>query len=199
MLASRENGCFASLRVAARRVSRRAASSSVALSASIHWIAWKSAIGFPNCCRSRAYLVDASRAAWAMPQAWLAMPMRPPSRAIIAILKPPPSSPSRALSGTKQRSSVRGTVLEARSPILSSALPGFIPGFPRSTRKQEIPRVPAPPVRAQTTNTPAWAPEVIHCFCPSSRYPPSTLVAVVLMPPGSLPASGSLRAKAPAR
>jgi hypothetical protein len=34
---------------AARRTSRRAASVSVAMSASIHWMAWKSAIGLPNC------------------------------------------------------------------------------------------------------------------------------------------------------
>ena len=35
-------------------VSRRAASISVAMSASMNWIAWWEAIGTPNCTRSRA-------------------------------------------------------------------------------------------------------------------------------------------------
>jgi alkylation response protein AidB-like acyl-CoA dehydrogenase len=39
---------------AARHVSRRAASTLTAISAILNWIAWKSAIGWPNCFRSRA-------------------------------------------------------------------------------------------------------------------------------------------------
>ena len=36
---------------AARNVSSRAASISVAISASFHWMAWNSLIAFPNCLR----------------------------------------------------------------------------------------------------------------------------------------------------
>ncbi len=128
-----------------------------------------------------------------------AMPMRPPSSAIIATRKPWFSSPRRASSGIRQSSKVSGTVSEARRPSLSSCLPGLRPGVPPSTRKVEMPRVPGPPVRAHTTITPAREPLVIHCFCPRSRHPPGTRSAVVRMEPGSLPASGSLRAKAPQR
>ena len=94
--------------------------------------------------------------------------MRPPSSAIIAIRKPPFSSPSSADAGTRQPSNVRLTVFEPRMPILSSALPIVSPGVPPSTRKHEMPRVPGSvsrsPVRAHTTITPACAPLVIHCF-----------------------------------
>jgi hypothetical protein len=58
--------------------------------------------------------------------------------------------------------------------------------------------VPGPPVRAHTTKTPAMGPEVIHCFAPRITHWPSSRVAVVRIAPGSLPASGSLSAKAPA-
>ena len=53
-------------------------------------------------------------------------------------------------------------------------------------------------MRAQTTITPACAPLVIHCFSPSSRKPSATRVACVRIAPGSLPAPGSVSAKAPA-
>ena len=87
--ASRANGRPASFAHAARRQRRCAASSSVFESASFHWMAWKSAIGCPNCFRSSAYVTDSSSAARAIPMAWALIPMRPPSSAIIAILKPP--------------------------------------------------------------------------------------------------------------
>ena len=50
--ASLRNGCPVSRRYAARYVSQRAASSSVAMSASLNWIAWNFAIGWPNCTRA---------------------------------------------------------------------------------------------------------------------------------------------------
>ncbi len=93
-------------------------------------------------------------------------------------------------------------MLEPRIPILSSARPTLRPGVPPSTRKQERPRVPGSfsrsPVRAQSTKTPAWAPLVIHCFWPSITQLLPSFVAVVRIEPGSLPASGSESAKAPA-
>ena len=52
--ASLRNGCPVSRRYAARYVSQRAASSSVAMSASLNWIAWNFEIGWPNCTRCLA-------------------------------------------------------------------------------------------------------------------------------------------------
>ena len=49
--ASLRNGWPVSRRYAARYVSQRAASSSVAMSASLNWIAWNCEIGCPNCSR----------------------------------------------------------------------------------------------------------------------------------------------------
>ena len=49
--ASLRNGCPVSRSDAARYVSQRAASSSVAMSASLNWIAWNFEIGWPNCTR----------------------------------------------------------------------------------------------------------------------------------------------------
>ena len=90
------------------------------------------------------------------------------------------------------------TVEEARSPNLSSCRVTEKPGAPGSTRKQLIPRVPAPPVRAQTTITPARSPLVIHCFSPVSTQPSASRSARVTMAPGSLPAPVSLNANEPA-
>ena len=53
-------------------------------------------------------------------------------------------------------------------------------------------------MRAHTTNTPACAPLVIHCLAPSMIQSLPSRRAVVRMPPGSLPASGSESANAPA-
>src|SRR3982751_3782649 len=54
--------CFVSLRYAARSVSRRAASISVAMSASLNAIAWCCAIGLPNVRRCCAYAGASFRA-----------------------------------------------------------------------------------------------------------------------------------------
>ena len=54
--------------------------------ASIHWMAWKEEMGFPNCWRSWANFRAASKAALPIPRAWAAMPILPPSRVISAIL-----------------------------------------------------------------------------------------------------------------
>ena len=54
------------------------------MSASFHWIAWKSPIRLPNARRSCAYARATSYAACAIPSACAAMPMRPPSSVAIA-------------------------------------------------------------------------------------------------------------------
>ena len=64
--------------------------------------------------------------------------------------------------------------------------------------KAESPPGPRPPVRAQTTITPAWSPEVIHCLAPLSTQPSPRRVARVSSADASLPAWGSESAKAPA-
>jgi hypothetical protein len=55
-----------------------------------------------------------------MPTAWLAMPMRPPSRPDSAIFSPTPSSPSRLAAGTRHLSNTICAVSLACWPILSS-------------------------------------------------------------------------------
>src|SRR6218665_2350975 len=61
---------------AAERTSRRAASVSFAMSASMNWMPWNSAIAWPNCLRILACSTDASSAACRMPTA--SDPMPPP-------------------------------------------------------------------------------------------------------------------------
>ncbi|SCJ64910.1 Uncharacterised protein [uncultured Blautia sp.] len=51
--------------------------------------------------------------------AWAAIPMRPPSRVDMAILKPSPSLPSRFSLGTSTLSKISSAVEEERMPILS--------------------------------------------------------------------------------
>src|SRR6476469_5347553 len=60
--ASRSERSPASFRRAARRVSSRAASTWVAMSASLNWIAWCSEIGLPKVLRSWEYFSASSRA-----------------------------------------------------------------------------------------------------------------------------------------
>ena len=74
------------------------------------------------------------------------------------------------------------------------------PGMSGETRKAVtfVSSLPSTGVRAMTVNACAIPPLVIHLFCPLSRYPvPSSLgVAIVCTFPASLPASGSVKAKA---
>ncbi len=110
-----------SFSVAARSAMRRAASSSVALSASIHWMAWKSAMGRPKAWRSLAYVVAASSAALADADG---LRSDPDSSAVERHHRDAEAHPGlaeqRASSGSRHSSKVSGTVLEPRSPILSS-------------------------------------------------------------------------------
>ncbi len=77
------------------QVSRRPASTLVAMSAIMKATAWCIAIGTPNWTRSFEYSAANSNAARPMPTAIAATPGRVRSRVIIASLKPLFSSPSR--------------------------------------------------------------------------------------------------------
>ena len=107
-----------------------------------------------------------------MPMACALMPMRPPSSAIIAILKPSFSSPSSAPAGTRHSANSSGTVLEPRRPILSSGAPTRSPRAPPSTRKHERPRAPLASggrrARPHDEDRRPCSPPEIHCLLPRS-------------------------------
>jgi hypothetical protein len=103
---------------AARYTSWRPASISVAMSASWNWIAWKLAIGRPNCCRSFAYAAARSYAPCASPTPIAATEIRPPSRISMNCRKPRPRSPRRLPSGTAQERKESSRVSDARQPSL---------------------------------------------------------------------------------
>src|SRR6266511_4003441 len=168
--------CPRSSRWAARYVRRRAASISVAMSASFHWIAWNSAIFCPNASRSLAYFSDSSSARWAMPSAWAAMPIRPPSRVAIAIVKPLFISPSKLSFGIRMSSNPSKAVSLARIPILSS--------FFRT-------------VRAYARTTWATVAFVAKDFVPFRIHSRPSSFAVVRIAAASDPLPGSVRAYAP--
>src|SRR5262252_6492130 len=67
------------------------------------------------------------------------MPIRPASSTCSALTKPWPSPPSMCDAGTRQSSKTTSLVSLARIPSLSSFLPAFIPGVPRSMMKAAIP------------------------------------------------------------
>src|SRR5713226_4033909 len=61
-------------------------------------------MGLPKVFRSPLYSIASSNAARAIPIACAAIPIRPPSRVLMATRKPSPSLPSRFLAGTRQSS-----------------------------------------------------------------------------------------------
>src|SRR2546421_237095 len=89
------------------------------MSASLCWIAWNSAIGRPNACRSFAYSRATSYAACAMPTACAAIAIRPPSSVAIATWKPFPSSCSNRSPSTSASTEIEFVVDELR-PSFSS-------------------------------------------------------------------------------
>ncbi len=127
---------------AAESISWRAASMFTAISAKINRRPWNFAIDCPNCFRFLAYFTASSRAAWATPTDWAAIPIRPLSRPVMAILNPSPSLPSKLSFGIRQFSNIRSTVSDARRPILSSIWPTLIPVVPWGTRNALIPLCP---------------------------------------------------------
>ena len=104
---STPRGCPASralsLRTRALRGSRKGRSSPRARFSATVWASMSS-----GCWGTRA-----------MPRAWAAMPIRPPSRVAMAILKPSPSLPSRFSLGTFTSLKINSAVEEERIPILS--------------------------------------------------------------------------------
>ena len=98
--------------------------------------------------------------------------------------------------GMRQSWKPSSEVVEARSENLPCWSAAVNPGVPFSTRK---PRMPSP-VRAHTTATSARVPLVIHCLLPfSTQSPPPEPArrAVVRIPPGLEPKSGSVKPKQP--
>ena len=74
-----------------------------------------------------------------MPWAWAAMPMRPLSKVVIAILNPMPSAPSKFSFGMAASSKMMLLVEEARMPSFSSFLPRETPGVFMGTTKALMP------------------------------------------------------------
>ena len=91
----------------------------------------------PNCLRSRAYAVATSRAPWAIPTAWAAIPGRLRSNVFIARPKPSPSAPIRFAAGTRTPSKASSAVGLPRIPILCSMRVTSKPGVGTSTMKHE--------------------------------------------------------------
>src|SRR5712692_2917664 len=170
----------------------------IAMSASMNWIAWCSAMGFANWTRSFAYLTDSSKAPWAMPTAIAPMPILPPSRIFSAFGNPSFSFPSNAVDGTWQSVRITCDVGLPRTPSLSSTRPIESPGFPRSTMNALIPRFPfVASVIAWITKVPATGAFVHRFFVPLRTQPSFDRFAVVSIAEASEPLFGSVSAQAP--
>ena len=100
---------------------------------------------------------------------------------------------SRFSAGMRQSEKPSSEVMEARRENLPCWSEEVKPGVPFSTRK---PRTPSS-VWAQTTATSAMVPLVIHCLEPLSTQESPSRRAVVRIPPGLEPKSGSVRPKQP--
>ena len=142
----------------------------MAMSASMNWMPWNAAIGWPNWLALLGVadggvergLGDAHRLR-------ARSPGRDASSVRMATLKPSPSSPRRLLDrdlavGEVQRH--RGRAADAE---LALGLPTAKPGVPGSTRNAVTPlaRLAGSTV-ANTVMTPAWAPLVTHILEPLS-------------------------------
>ena len=104
---------------AARYVSSAAASSSVFASASIHWMAWKSAMGLPKALRSLAYARGHVERAVAEAERHRGDRDPPAVEDPHRVEKPWSTSPTRCASGTRTPSSVSSAVSLERQPSLS--------------------------------------------------------------------------------
>src|SRR3972149_8898308 len=133
-----------------------------------------------------------------MPTHPAATPNLPLSRAERAILKPSPSAPRRASGGRRQFSKKSSAVLADLRPSLPFISFVVKPGAPFSTMKAATFLCPSSGlVRAKTMSTSALPPVVIHVFVPLGAHPSFFRVAIVFIEAASLPAPGSVRAKAP--
>ena len=152
----------------------------------------------PNCFLSLTYLTQMSQAPSEIPQATAPIEIRPASSVCIIILKPWPSLPIRFSAGITQFSKIRSAVAEPLIPIFFSCLPNEKPGVSFSTMKVEIPWLPRDlSVIAETIYVSASPAFVIKHFVPLSIYVSPSFTAFVCCMEESVPAPGSVRAKAP--
>ena len=126
-----------------------------------------------------------------------AEPTRAASRAASITLSPWFRSPRRLVSGNRAASKKRGTETAPLKPIFSSRPPQVTSGVAGiSTTKALIPLAPrSGSVSAATRAKRASPPEVTKFLLPVSTQPSCSRRATLFIPPGSEPASGSVRAK----
>src|SRR3954454_17530898 len=123
---------------------------------------------------------------------------RPESSALIATLKPSPTSPSIVSSPTSTASREISAVSDARSPSFPWISVVLKPSESEGARKQASPRCPCSgSVWAEIIATLAKLPIGIHCFRREIFHPPSVLVARVDRLAASEPVLGSVRPKQP--
>src|ERR1700693_5337301 len=129
----------------------------------------------------------------------MALPIAPqaiPYRACVRQERRPfkPSTPGRMFSiGIRQSSNTSCDVTEARRDILPLCSKDENPLVQRSTRKPRM----TPSSLAQTTAMSATDPLVIQALAPFKTYEPPSFFAVVRIPPGLEPKSGSVSPKQP--
>src|SRR5882672_4257540 len=197
MAASRVYGLPASASRAARKTSKRAASSSVAMSAIIQRSAWNSAMGLPNALRSLAYAMLSSSAPRPSPTLSAPMVIRPLSRIFKVSTNPPPTSPMRRQSSTSTSSITSSAVSEERMPSFPCSGRCEKPFMPFSSRKAVTPFCRfSGSVRARTMKTSPTLPWVMNIFAPFSSQPLSLRTAVERMAAASDPLPGSVKPQA---
>ena len=151
--------------------------------------------GLPNCFLSNVYCKALCQQSSAAP----ITPQDIPYLALFRQLKGPfkPSTFGNIFSsGTKTLSITISPVIEARNEsflFIFGALKPFIP----FSRINPFIFFSCLSDFAHTIKTSAIGELEIHIFDPDNSYPPSTFLAVVFIPPGSDPASGSVKPKQP--
>ena len=144
-----------------------------------------------------AYATDASRHPCTIPTHPEATASRPLSRVPIAILKPCPTSPRRAASGTRTPSRNSSAVAWPRSPSLWRTSRASKPGESVGTRNAVTPRGPSSLVRAKTSATSAHVPLVMKSLRPLITQSDPSRTAREVRLPASDPVPGSVRPKHP--
>ena len=148
---------------------------------------------FPNAALSFVYLDEIPSTALHPPRHPAPNVKRPELSVLNATMWPRPISYSRFSLGIAAFSKKSGTVELPRMPILFSSAPTEKPGVPRSTMNAENS---SPSTFANTVNTSAKPPFVIHIFCPlsSQLFPSGESTARVRSAIASEPACGSDKA-----
>src|SRR2546428_267245 len=198
MLVSRVFGLPLSFRSPARHTRSRAASVSTTMSAISSVTSWWPAMGLPNVLRVGAYVTEASMQACATPAAPAATECRPESSALIAILKPCPTSPRRFASGTRTSSRMSSLESEDRNPSFpwSAWLPYGCRSRSRTNAVMPLSSFDGSAC-ANTSARPDTEPFEIHVLRPRSTHESPSRLALVRIFVASLPTSGSVRPKHP--